>query len=165
MEVLFVTPTDIKRYTALNGNVDNDKFLQFVKIAQDIHIQQYLGTRLFDKIKTDIVDNTLEEPYTSLLNNYIKPMVVHWALVEFLPFSAVTISNKGVYKPTSENAEIVSKVEVDALQDKQRDLAQYYTRRFIDFMCFNSNIFPEYLNNSNSDIYPEKDSSYTNWVL
>lgn len=165
MEVLFVTPTDIKRYTALNGNVDQDKFLQFVKIAQDIHIQQYLGTRLFDKFKTDIVSNDLAEPYLSLLNDYIKPMVVHWALVEFLPFSAVVIGNKGVYKPTSENAEVVSKVEVDALQDKQRDLAQYYTRRFIDFMCFNSNNFPEYLNNSNEDIYPQKDSSYTNWVL
>ena len=165
MEVLFVTPTDIKRYTALNGNVDQDKFLQFVKIAQDIHIQQYLGTRLFERIKTDITNNTLANPYLALLTNYIKPMVIHWALVEYLPFSSVVIGNKGVYKQNAENGEIVSKDELDSLGAKQRDLAQYYTRRFIDYMCFNSATFPEYNNNSNSDVYPSKESDYSNWVL
>lgn len=165
MEVLFVTPADIKRFTALNGNVDQDKFLQFVKIAQDIHIQQYLGTRLFEKIKDDIVAETLVNPYLNLLNTYIKPMVIHWALVEFLPFSSVVIGNKGVYKQTAENGDIVSKDEIDSLTAKQRDLAQYYTRRFIDFMCFNSATFPEYLSNSNDDIYPSKESDYSNWVL
>lgn len=165
MEVLLVTPADIKRFTALNGNVDQDKFLQFVKIAQDIHIQQYLGTQLFDKIKEDIVAETLANPYLALLNDYIKPMVIHWALVEFLPFSSVIIGNKGVYKQTAENGETVSKSEIDSLGAKQRDLAQYYTRRFIDFMCFNSATFPEYLNNSNEDVYPSKESDYSNWVL
>ena len=40
-EALLITRDDIVRYTALNGNVDTDKFLQFIKIAQDIHIQNY----------------------------------------------------------------------------------------------------------------------------
>jgi hypothetical protein len=145
--------------------VDQDKFLQFVKIAQDIHIQQYLGTRLFERIKDDIIAETLVNPYLNLLNNYIKPMVIHWALVEYLPFSSVIIGNKGVYRQTAENGEIVSKEEIDSLTGKQRDLAQYYTRRFIDFMCFNSATFPEYNSNSNDDVYPSKESDYTNWVL
>ena len=92
-------------------------------------------------------------------------MVIHWALVEFMPFSSVVIGNKGVYRQTTENGEIVSKDELDSLGQKQRDLAQYYTRRFIDFMCFNSATFPEYNNNSNGDIYPSKESDFTNWVL
>ena len=41
-QALFVTTEDIKKFTALNGNVDPDKFIQFVKIAQDTHIQEYL---------------------------------------------------------------------------------------------------------------------------
>ena len=42
-EALFITRDDIVKFTALNGNVDTDKFIQFIKIAQDIHIQNYLS--------------------------------------------------------------------------------------------------------------------------
>ena len=41
-EVLLIERSDIVKYTPLDGNVDTDKFIQFVKIAQDIHIQGYL---------------------------------------------------------------------------------------------------------------------------
>ena len=49
-KALLVTNTDIKRFTALNGNLDSDKFVQFVAIAQDIHVQGMLGTDLLEKI-------------------------------------------------------------------------------------------------------------------
>ena len=38
-QALFVTRKDIVKLTAMDGNVDTDKFIQYVKIAQDIHIQ------------------------------------------------------------------------------------------------------------------------------
>jgi hypothetical protein len=38
-QALFITRSDLVKYTAVNGNVDTDKFIQFVKIAQDIHIK------------------------------------------------------------------------------------------------------------------------------
>ena len=55
-EALLVTRNDIVKFTALNGNVDSDNFLQWVKVAQDIHIQNYLGTDLIERIKTDIIN-------------------------------------------------------------------------------------------------------------
>jgi hypothetical protein len=66
-QALFVTRDDIVKFTALNGNIDTDKFVQFVKIAQDTHIQTYLGTQLFNKLNDDIVNDDLSEPYTTLL--------------------------------------------------------------------------------------------------
>jgi hypothetical protein len=54
-EALLVTRQDIVKFTALNGNVDTDKFIQFVKIAQDTDLQNYTGTKLLDKIKADII--------------------------------------------------------------------------------------------------------------
>jgi hypothetical protein len=32
-----------------------DKYIQFVKIAQDTDLQNYTGTQLLNKIKTDII--------------------------------------------------------------------------------------------------------------
>lgn len=164
-QALFVTRDDIVKFTALNGNIDTDKFIQWVKVAQDIHIQNYLGTKLFNKINNDIVANTLANPYLMLLNVYIKPMVIHWAMVEYMPFAAYTIANKGVFKHGSENSTNVEKSEVDFLVEKERSIAQNYTRRFIDYMCFNQSSFPEYNTNSNADVYPEKESFTSGWYL
>lgn len=164
-QALFVNREEVVKFTALNGNLDTDNFIQFVKIAQDIHIQNYLGTKLFDKINDGIVADNLTAPYLMLLNTYIKPMLIHWTMVEYLPFAAYTIANKGVFKHTSENSNSVEKNEIDYLVEKERQVAQSYTRRFIDYMCFNQNTYPEYNQNSNADVYPEKDASFTGWVL
>lgn len=165
MQALFVTTEDIKAFTLINGNLDPDKFIQFVKIAQDIHIQNYLGTRLFDKINDDIVADTLVAPYSTLLTTYIKPMVIHWTMVEFLPYAAYMIGNKGMFKHGSENSTGVDKNEVDFLIEKERSVAQNYTRRFIDFICNNSTLFPEYNQNSNEDVYPSKESDSSGWLI
>lgn len=162
---LFVSRDEIVKFTALNGNIDTDSFIQWVKIAQDIHIQNYLGTKLFNKINDDIVAGTLAGNYLSLTNVYVKPMLIHWSLVEYLPFAAYTIANKGVYKHNSENSDTVSKEEVDFLVEKERSIAENYTRRFIDYMSFNNSLFPEYNTNSNADVYPDKESQFGGWIL
>jgi len=165
-QALFVTRKDLVKFTSVSGGVDTDKFIQYIKIAQDIHIQNFLGTDLYNKISADIVADTLTGDYLSLVTDHVKPMLIHWAMVEFLPFSAYTIANKGVYKNTSENADSVTKDEVDFLVEKERKTAQYYTDRFINYMSFNaSSKFPEYYTNNNDDVYPDKDTSFEGWVL
>ena len=164
-EALLISRNDIVKFTAPNGNIDTDNFIQWIKVAQDIHIQNYLGTNLLEKIKTDIINNTLVNPYLSLLTTYVKPMLIHWAMVEYLPFSAYTIANKGVFKHTSENATSVEKNEVDFLVEKERMIAQNYTERFITYINFNNTLFPEYSNNSNSDMFPSTQNNFTGWYI
>lgn len=164
-EALLISRNDIVKFTALNGNIDTDKFIQFISIAQDIHIQNYLGTDLLNKIKTDIINNTLINPYLSLLTTYVKPMLIHWAMVEYLPYAAYTIANKGVFKHTSENATSVEKNEVDFLVEKERMIAQNYTERFINYINFNNSLFPEYSTNSNADVFPSTQNNFTGWYI
>jgi len=74
-KALFINRNDLVNKTPLGGNVDADKFLQFVEIAQETHIQNYLGTKLYDKISADIVAGTLAGDYADLVTNYVKPML------------------------------------------------------------------------------------------
>jgi hypothetical protein len=164
-QALLITDADLVKFTATNGNVDVDKFVQFIKIAQDIHIQNYLGTKLLEKIEADIIAGTLSGNYLSLVTTYVKPMLIHWAMFEYLPFAAYTIANKGVYKHGSENATNAEKNEIDYLTEKERSIAQHYTERFINYMCFNNNLFPEYNTNSNDDMYPDRMNNYTSWYI
>lgn len=162
---LFIQQIDIPRFTALNANTDVDRYVQFCYISQQIHIQGILGSNLFEKISDDITAGTLSGNYLTLVNNFIKQMVIHWAMVEYLPFAAYQISNNGIYKKSSENSETVSKEEVDFLVEKERQIAQHYTDRFVAYMCKNSTLYPEYNNNTEEDMKPDKVAFSTGWVL
>lgn len=166
---LLISTEDVKKFTILNGNLDVDDFVQYIKIAQDITIQNYLGTDLYNKLQELIISGDISlvgnTKYKTLLSNYIKPMLIHWAMVHYLPFASYTIANKGVYKHTSENAETLQKNEIDFLVEKERDIAEHYTQRFIDFMCFQQSQYPEYTSNSNDDMNPDTNNFYTSWVL
>ena len=70
-DVLFVTRKDIVTFTSVNGNLDPDRFKVYIKIAQDRELQPLLGTKLFEKLKDDIKNNTLVNPYKSLLDEKI----------------------------------------------------------------------------------------------
>ena len=152
---LFISRTDLVKNTIINGNVDTDKFIQFIKIAQQMHIQNYLGSKLYDKISNDIIGGTLAGNYLSLVNDYIQPMLIHFAMVDYLPFAAFEVKNNGLLKHRSENSDTPSKDEVDFLTQKHRNFADFYTRRFIDYMAFNApTLFPEYNENVNDDLHP-----------
>ena len=163
---IFIKRDDLVKNTALNGSVDTDKFIQFVKIAQEIHIQNYLGSDLYDKISADIIAGSLSGDYLALVNDYVQPMLIHYAMVEYLPFAAYTIAKGGVYKHNSENSSLAVKEEIDSLIAKERDYAEYYTQRLIDYMSFNApSKFPEYYSNNNEEIYPDKNALFNGWML
>ncbi len=165
--VLFISRNDLVKNTIIDGNVQADKLMHFIKIAQEIHVQNYLGTDLYNKIATMIDNDTIGSTvYETLLTKYVQPMLIHYAMVDYLPFAAYSIKQGGVYKHVSENAETVSKTEVDYLVEKERTLAEYYSRRFIQFMDFNQTSYPEYTSNTNDDIYPDRDEpTFQGWVL
>ena len=81
---LFIKPIDLKRNSIIDGNVDIDRFIGFLKIAQQIHIRNYLGTDLYNKISADIVAGSLSGDYLSLVNDYVQPMLIHFAMVDYL---------------------------------------------------------------------------------
>jgi hypothetical protein len=83
----------------------------------------------------------------------------------YLPFACYTFSNKGVYKHNSENSTSVEKNEIDFLIEKETQIAQHYTQRFIDYISNNNSLFPEYSSNSNGDMNPDTQNNYTGWYI
>ena len=166
--VLFIDRTDLVRNSILDGNVDTDKFIFFIKTAQEIHIQNYLSTQMYDALTAAIVagiDLPANARWKSLLDEYVVPMLIWFTQVDYIPFASYQIRNGGMFKHRSENADTVSKDEVDYLVEKARTNAEWYSRRFIDFMSFNQTLYPEYTSNSNDDIYPSYDATFNGWVL
>lgn len=164
-KALLITTADVPKYTSMNGSVDVDKFVQFVAIAQDIHLQNILGTDLLEKIQLDITNSTLAGVYLALNTNYIKQCLIHYSMMEYLPFAAYTIGNKGIYKHNSENSTTAEKTEVDFLIEKERDIAEHYATRLVDYICNNTTDFPEYSTNTGADMKADKNTVFNGWML
>jgi len=166
--VLFINRTDLVRNSIIDGNVDTDKYLQFIRLAQEIHVQNYLGTKMYEGLTNAIIagiDLNANARWKLLLDEYIVPMQIWFAQVEYIPWGSYQLRNGGMMKHRSENAETVSKDEVDFLVEKARTNAEWYSRRFIDYMAFNQALFPKYNQNTDSDIYPSQDATFNGWVL
>ena len=165
-QVLFINRDDLVRFTSANGNIPTDSFIQYIFIAQEIQIQRFLGTELYNQLETKIANNNLAGHYLTLVQDYIKQALCHWAMVEYLPFAAYSISSEGIYKKTSENAVNADKNEVDFLIEKERTTAQYFSNRLIDYLQDNAAAnFPEYYANSFPDIYPDDTANFGGWQL
>ena len=162
---LFINRTDLVKNSIISGSTDTDNFIQFIKVAQQIDIQNLLGTDLYNKISADIVAGSLAGNYLSLVNTYVQPTLIWFAQMNYIPFAAYQIKNGGVFKHSSETAQNVDKNEVDYLVSKAREYANYYSTRLVDYLSFNDNLFPEYNTNSNSDIDPDTDTTFKGWVL
>jgi hypothetical protein len=168
-QALFINRTDLVRNSIIDGNVDTSKFLYFISLSQTIHIQQFMGTELYEEFESMVTAGTLTEllnpNHYKLMIDYIQPMLIWYAQVDYIPFAAYQIKNGGVFKHTSENSESATKEELDYLVAKAREFAEWYSRRFIDYMNFNQNLFPKYYSNSNDDLDPSQDATFNGWVL
>jgi len=163
-KALFVTVSDIKKKSIVSGNVDPDKIIQFVEVAQDTHIQNYLGGKLYKKLQDLIIADTLDDAansdYKTLVDTYIKPMLIWFSQADYIPFAAFQVGNGGVYKHRSENSDTVSMDEINMLTKRALETAEFYSRRFMDYMDHYSYLYPEYLESSNEEMHPDKDVNF-----
>ena len=163
-KALFVSLKDVKQRSIISGNLDPDKMVQFIEVAQDTHIQNYLGGKLYKKLQQLIIDGEINDAgnsdYKNLLETYVKPMLIWFSQADYFPFSAFQISNGGVFKHRSENSDNATMDEITMLAERARETAEFYARRFMDHMDHNSTLYPEYTSTANEDMNPDRDVNF-----
>ena len=171
-DVLFVSKEDIIRKSPyVDGNLDADKIIPALHLAQVQYLKEITGTDLYNKLSSDVSafvlsGTTIPANYKNLLDDYIKPILIHLTLAEFLKSASITVSNKGVFKHQSENSTSLTDKELKELIQVERDRAESYTERFIDHMLFNAPTkFPEWFSNTDDYQHPQYESYTIDWVL
>jgi len=162
---LFINRNDIIKNTPLQGAIDADALLPFVRTAQDKYLKNLLGTILFGYLQDQIVANTvssLSVYYQDLLDDYIKNSLIWYACVEYIPFSSVQFKSNGAVKQQSEQGVAPSKSEIDYLQAQARTNADYYSLRLQNYLISYSNQIPQYLQSvgNQTQIYPDQTNQY-----
>jgi len=101
-EILLIDETFIKKYTAVNDSVDTAIIRPCIYLAQDKYLVNYLGTDLTNKIKTDAAAGTITGNYETLLDQYVRKMLVWWVMIELYPLLVYkhdngNIVSRGIY--------------------------------------------------------------------
>ena len=160
---LLITRNDITKNTPLGGSIDADALLPFVRTAQEKYILNLLGTVLYNKLQDDVESQTaFTGYYQTLVEEYVKPTLIWYACVEYIPFSSVQFKSNGAVKQQSETGIAPSKTEVDYLLNKALSNADYYSTRLQDYCIANNTQLPEF-NQSTGDatqIYPDQSNQY-----
>ena len=127
MKALFITVKDLKAKSIISGRTDADKLIHFIELAKDMHIQNYLGGRLYNKMQQLVLTNEIDLPensdYKALRDDYIVPMLIWFSQVELFPFSMFKIDNGGLSKHRGENDDFIGYSDVDRMQGQLRDRA------------------------------------------
>ena len=155
-EILLINEDVLKKYTPLTDAVDPNLIRPCIYVAQDMYLQNFLGTNLINKIKDDVANDTLADQYEILLNEYILKLLIWWTMVELYPSLLYKHDNGNLVSRQSEDTTPVTKGEMESLKEKARENARFYTNRMVNYLRFNSSLFPEYTNNTNDNIFPDR---------
>jgi hypothetical protein len=151
-EVLFISPNYLKRTTMLNGSVDENYISQAVLIAQDKTLQLYLGSDLYDALRTKIAGNTLAGAYQTLVETYARKALAWWTMVELLPTLHVKIDNGGLVVRSSDNTSAITPDDLHREIERCRQNANFYTAQMYKYLCHNTASLPEYSTNTQNRI-------------
>ena len=162
---LFINRNDIIKNSPLQGAIDADALLPFVRTAQDKYLKNLLGTVLFDYLQAQIIANTvstLSVYYQDLLDDHIKYTLLWYACVEYIPFSSVQFKSNGAVKQQSEQGIAPAKSEIDYLKQQSQNNADYYALRLQNYLIAYSQFIPQYLESvgNQTQIYPDQSSQY-----
>lgn len=162
---LFISRDDIIKNTPLQGAIDADALLPFVRTAQDKYLKNLLGTVLFNFFQAHILANdvdTLDIVYKDLIDDHIKNTLIWYACVEYIPFSSIQFKSNGAVKYASEQGSAPSTNDVNFLLEKARNNADYYALRLQNYLIAYSNQIPQYLATvgNATQIYPDQSNQY-----
>lgn len=138
-----ITAEQLKQITIIQVNVDSAALEPYLSIAEDLHIRNLLGEDLYINFRQAFDDGTMSSMYATLLA-FIQPTIAYYAFYEYIPFSFIKVTNKGLEKKIGNNAESVGVADVNYLRTVVLGYAKAYAKELTDWLTANNDSFLPY---------------------
>lgn len=159
--VLLVSEQRMKQWSSLDNNIRIDVLTPSILQAQDIYIQDTLGTPFYRRLKEGVVANDLSSNEAGFLKDYVGPCLIQYALYLLLPNLKYKMVEKGILNGTSEETQPTTLEEMKYLRENALDTAEFYNKRMLEYLQDNPGMFPLYTNPTPQDgMTPNKRNPY-----
>lgn len=160
-DTLFISENKLKNFTDLNNAIDPDLLKNAVREAQDIHVQRMLGYNLYQKLISDVKNNTLTGVYKTLMDVYVQDSLLYWAYFEALEAIWLRPRNNGLIIPQGgESAVAVDSKVYDKKRESVKNKAEWYSERLVGYLIDNGTLFPEFQTETGMEIFPDQSTAY-----
>lgn len=158
--VLLVSEQRMKDWTALDNNIRIDVLTPSILNAQQIYVQDTLGTPFFNRLKAGVLANDLTTDESEFLRDYVGPALMQYALYLLLPNLKYKFVEKGIVSGSSEETDSTDLDELKYLRETALDTAQFYDERMREYLKDYPNLFPIYRTWNAKGMAPNKQSAY-----
>ena len=142
--VYFIDQDYLIRYSWINGTTDEKYIRPAIRLGQLKRVRFYLGKCLYDKLESlvlnqDEVDDTSinhvdNVAYKTLLDDYVRDVVMYWTLVELYPYLVRKIDNSNIIKRVGQNTETLTTDELADMVKSERSNAQHFTDQMRNYL-------------------------------
>lgn len=170
MKVFLISEDVLKSETVINDNVGSEYLKPSIETAQDIYLQQLIGSELLDKLYSIVKDNSIlndnNKQYKELLDDHITNYLKYMVLSECTIPLAYKYRNAGIVQSTGDHYQQTTLKDAQMVAQHYTIRANFYAERMSKFLCANSDKFPEYRSiRDSADMMADPDSYKTNWCL
>ena len=168
--VLLISEQKLKSQSPIDPNVDSDELRYGIQQAQNIYIQETLGTNFYTEILNQVEDGSISlsaNTYNKeLLDNFIQPTLVAYSYYIILDNMFVKLVNVGLQQFRSEQSNPIGIKEFQYLKDQARDRAQFLDNLMRRHLVFNNWKYPSYTQVlNNGQLIPEFGSPFRTSVI
>jgi hypothetical protein len=158
--VLLVSETKLKAFSTIHQNVDVELLAPMIRIAQDLHLQNLLGTKFVNEIYNQVKTNTLTTANKDLLDEWISPYLIHAAVFESTPEIFMRMLNKTIVIGDTEQGRGITMKEMAYLRDIYQSRFNFYAQRLQDELRNRPQLYPAYQSYSSTDGMPPRRETY-----
>ena len=145
--IFLISEDYIKTNSGLNDNVWGSYLSPAIREAQDIKLQQILGTPLYksliEKVENGAIRNDDFKPYKTLLDDYVQIYLMYQTISDLVPIIGVKLTNLGVVISNDEHLTNLSQSERELVQTYYSQRAEFYGKRLQEFLKDNSKDYNE----------------------
>lgn len=159
-----ISDATIKSVSSILQNVDPKFLMSAIRRAQDINLDQAIGTALYDKITTLVASGDIElaqnSNYKILREKYITLMLVEWAIYHAIIDMSYKFTNVAVLQLTANEGKLADLKELQYLLDQQISYAQVYDSKLKRYLLDYAGLFPELYGNTSIENTPARLQQY-----
>ena len=154
-DILFTTADFIRSVTIVSDNLQDKYILSSIREAQDIEFQQVVGTRLYNRLKMMVEDETIlldfNVHYRELLDK-AQYFIAYQTLANLTVNSTYKINNIGLNTISDDNVTTPSLSDTFKLSKYYTDKADHYKMMLQNWLLKNKSYFPELLKSDISEL-------------
>ena len=159
----FISVEYLRRNTIISDNVDAKVLLSIIKMAESKYIKLSIGTSLYDKLHTDVMNNSVSGVYKQLLDDYILPTLTQYSVYEAIPYGNFKFNNKSISKQESDTSTAVDLTELTYLRDNVLNTAEFYAQELIRYLQINN--VSEYFTFVNGGVNPQPNAYFSGYHI